>query len=85
MSESTWTWLLFCMEIIGVTGMWFVGKKIWWGWLIIIVHTIPWFIYAVSHNKPGFIAMSLMWWAVHWRNMIRWRREQQMKEHDELL
>jgi len=74
MTETTWTWLLFAMEIVGVTGMWFIGKMIWWGWAIVIVHTVPWFIYAVSHGKPGFIAMSLMWWAVHWRNLLRWRK-----------
>jgi len=29
MSESTWTWLLFIMELIGVGGSYLVGNKKW--------------------------------------------------------
>lgn len=75
MSDAAWTWLLFVMEIVGVTGMFVVGKKIWWGWLIVLLHSIPWFIYSIGHDKPGFIAMSLMWWVTHFYNMVKWRRE----------
>ena len=76
MNDATWTWILFAMEIIGVAGMLVVGKKIWWGWLIVLLHSIPWFIYSISHNKPGFIAMSAMWWISHAYNMTKWRKEQ---------
>jgi hypothetical protein len=76
MNDATWTWVLFSMEIVGVTGMLVVGKKIWWGWMIVLLHSIPWFIYSISHDKPGFIAMSVMWWISHAYNMTKWRREQ---------
>jgi len=79
MSDATWTWVLFAMEIVGVTGMLIVGKKIWWGWLIVLLHSIPWFVYSISHNKPGFIAMSLMWWVTHTHNMVKWRKEHNKK------
>ena len=75
MNDATWTWVLFAMEIIGVAGMLVVGRKIWWGWLIVLLHSIPWFIYSISHNKPGFIAMSLLWWVSHAYNMMKWRNE----------
>jgi hypothetical protein len=74
MSDTTWTWILFVMEIIGVSGMVFIGRHYWWGWLIVLLHSIPWFIYSISHNKPGFIAMSAMWWTVNAYNMIKWNR-----------
>jgi hypothetical protein len=75
MSEAAWTWLLFIFEIMGITGMYFVGAKYWWGWLIVLLHSIPWFIYSVTYGKPGFIAMSFMWWAVNIFNMIKWKRQ----------
>jgi len=75
MDESTWTWILFLFELVGVSGMWLVGKKLWYGWAIVLVHSIPWFIYSLSYGKPGFIAMSVMWWAVNFFNMNKWRRE----------
>ena len=75
MSDALWTWLLFGMEIIGVTGMWFVGRKKWWGWLIVLLHTLPWFVYSVTHHKSGFIAMSIMWWSMHAYNMMKWRKD----------
>ena len=74
-AETTWTWVLFVFEIFGITGTFFVGKKYWWGWLIILLHSIPWFIYSLIYGKPGFIAMSLMWWAMNYYNMRTWRAE----------
>jgi hypothetical protein len=74
-AETTWTWVLFFFEMFGITGTFFVGKKYWWGWLIILLHSIPWFIYSIIYGKPGFIAMSLMWWAMNYYNMRTWRAE----------
>ena len=74
-AETTWTWVLFFFEIFGITGTFFIGKKYWWGWLIILLHSIPWFIYSIIYGKPGFIAMSLMWWAMNYYNMRTWRAE----------
>lgn len=76
-AETIWTWVLFTFEVIGITGMWIVGKKIWWGWAIVLTHSIPWFIYSLAYDKPGFIAMSFMWWIVNATNMIKWRKEDQ--------
>lgn len=74
-AETIWTWVLFVFEITGITGMWFVGKKIWWGWGIVLIHSIPWFIYSLIYGKPGFIAMSFMWWTINFINMQKWRKE----------
>lgn len=75
MTETQWTWLLFVMEVIGVAGMIVVGRKLWWGWLVVLLHSIPWFMYSLAYGKPGFIAMSGMWWLVNATNMVRWWRE----------
>lgn len=74
-AEIVWTWVLFCFEVIGITGTFFVGRKYWWGWLIVLLHSIPWFIYSYYYSKPGFIAMSFMWWTMNFYNMMRWRSQ----------
>lgn len=75
-AEHLWTWILFAFEIVGVTGTWIVGqRRLWWGWLIILVHSIPWVVYSIVYNKPGFIAMSGLWWSVNLANALKWRSE----------
>jgi hypothetical protein len=74
-AEVIWTWVLFSFEVIGITGMWFVGQRFWWGWLIVLLHSVPWAVYSVIYGKPGFIAMSIMWWTVNAVNMMKWRKE----------
>jgi len=75
MSEQVWTWLLFLMEVIGVSGSYLVGNKKWYGHLIVALHSFPWVIYSLIFDKPGFLAMWLMWQYVHLRNMWKWRKE----------
>jgi hypothetical protein len=72
MSDLWWTWALFGMEIVGVGGSLLVGRGRWWGWLVIAGHSVPWFVYSISHGKPGFVAMSLLWWTAHGYNGWRW-------------
>lgn len=76
MTETEWTWLLLVMEFLGVYGMWNVGNKKWWGWGIVLLHSLPWLIYAIIFNRPGFIAMSFLWISMHLRNTIKWFLEQ---------
>lgn len=71
-TEAAWTWLLFVMEVVGVAGMWFVGRRHWWGWLIVLGHSVPWLVYAIVERLPGFVAMTAMWWAMHAYNARRW-------------
>jgi len=74
MSEQVWTWLLFGMEIVGVSGSFLVGNNKWYGHLIVALHSFPWFIYSIIFNKPGFMAMWVLWQCVHLRNMAKWRK-----------
>jgi len=74
-AEHIWTWVLFVFEIVGVAGMYVVGRRKWWGWAIVLTHSIPWFIYSLVYSKPGFVAMSFMWWIVNFTNMKRWYKE----------
>jgi len=73
-NEATWTWVLLGFEFIGITGMWLVGARKWWGWGMVLTGSAPWLAYAIVFNKPGFIVMSMIWITTHSRNMIVWRK-----------
>ena len=46
--------------------------------MIIALHSFPWFIYALIFDKPGFIAMWVLWQWVHWRNMHKWLKDKKL-------
>jgi hypothetical protein len=75
-NEVIWTWILLGCELVGVVGMLLIGARraSGWGWLLVVAHSIPWLVYSIAFNKPGFIAMSAMWIIVHTRNMHLWHR-----------
>lgn len=68
-----WSWVL---AVIGVTGIFLVGKKTIWGWLILLLNETIWIIYAVSTEQYGFIVMALAYAAVYIKSYIHWKREE---------
>jgi len=68
------------MELVGVTGGLIAGRRVWWGWLVILVHSVPWFIYSILRGKPGFIAMSGLWWTINAYNARRWYKETRKRD-----
>lgn len=80
-AETVWPWVLFGFEIVGVVGNWVIGQRqLWWGWAIVLVHSIPWVVYSVIYGKPGFIAMAGLWWTVNALNLRKWWRDQRHAE-----
>ena len=45
MNEQTWTWFLFSMELIGISGNYLVGNKKWQGHLIVAM----WLLWQSVH------------------------------------
>jgi nicotinamide riboside transporter PnuC len=68
-----WSWVL---AIIGVTGIFLVGKKTIWGWLVLLLNETIWIIYAVNTEQYGFIVMALAYAAVYVKSYIHWKREE---------
>ena len=68
-----WSWIL---AAIGITGIFFVGKKTVWGWLILLVNEFIWIAYAISTKQYGFIISALAYAAVYVRSYIHWKREE---------
>lgn len=67
-----WSYLL---AAVGVTGIFFVGRKTIWGWLILLVNECIWIAYALATKQYGFILMATAYSAVYIKSYIGWRKE----------
>jgi hypothetical protein len=68
-----WSWVL---AAIGVTGIFLVGRKTIWGWLILCVNECLWIAYALATDQYGFIAMAVAYAAVYIKSYIHWRKDE---------
>jgi nicotinamide riboside transporter PnuC len=66
-----WSWLL---AILGVSGMYFVGKKTVWGWLLLLANEVIWTVYALVTKQYGFIVMAIAYAIVYIKSYLEWRR-----------
>jgi nicotinamide riboside transporter PnuC len=67
-----WSWVL---AVIGVTGIFFVGRKTIWGWHILLLNETLWITYAVITKQYGFIFSALAYGVVYVKSYLLWRRE----------
>jgi len=67
-----WSWVL---AVIGVTGIFFVGRKTIWGWHILLVNEALWITYAIITKQYGFILSAIAYAAVYVRSYIHWSKE----------
>ena len=67
-----WSWVL---AAIGVTGIFFVGRKVIWAWLLLLFNECLWIIYAVTTKQYGFIVAALAYGVVYIRSYIHWSKE----------
>jgi hypothetical protein len=68
-----WSYLL---AVIGVSGIFLVGRKTIWGWLILCVNECIWIAYALATKQYGFIIMAVAYAAVYVKSYIGWRRDE---------
>jgi hypothetical protein len=67
-----WSWIL---AAIGVTGIFFVGKKVVWAWLVLLVNEFIWIAYAITTKQYGFIVMATAYAIVYVRSYLSWNLE----------
>jgi len=65
-----WSWVL---SIVGVCGLFFIGKRQWWGWVIAFSNECLWTIYAIVTGQYGFIFGAIAYMTIHAKNAIHWR------------
>jgi len=66
-----WSWVL---AAVGTTGIFFLGKKSIWSWLILIFNEILWTTYSLITHQYGFIVASVAYVIVYLRNYREWRK-----------
>ena len=66
----------YVLAAIGVAGIFFVGRKTIWGWLILIFNEALWITYALITNQYGFILSAIAYGIVYIRSYIHWKREE---------
>lgn len=67
-----WSWAL---TLIGVTGFWLAGRKVWWAWYVNIANQALWLAYALVSQQWGFLLGIPVYLAVFVPNAVRWTRE----------
>lgn len=72
MIDSWWSWAL-C--IFGSAGLLVVGKKYWWGWLVLLANETLWIAYGWKTGQYGFIVAAIIYGAVYINNLTKWRTE----------
>jgi nicotinamide riboside transporter PnuC len=68
----TWDWVL---GIVGVTGIFLVGRKTIWGWLVLLLNECLWIAYAVITDQYGFMVMAIAYGIIYIKSYFGWRRE----------
>jgi hypothetical protein len=66
----------YVLATIGVTGIFFVGRKTIWGWLILCLNECLWIIYALITKQYGFIIAAIAYGVVYVKSFIGWRRDE---------
>jgi hypothetical protein len=67
-----WSWTL---AIIGVAGIFFVGRKDKWGWWVLLFNEVLGIAYALITSQYGFIFSAIAYAIVYIRSYIHWSKE----------
>lgn len=77
-------WWSVVLTLVGVTGFWLAGRKVWWCWYVNIVCQFIWLAYAIVTRQWGFLLSTFVYGPVFVRNAIAWTREHQRGKEDEM-
>lgn len=72
MSEQLLSWIV---AIVGLSGFFLAGRKVWWSWYVNIVCQVFWFLYALVSETPAFFATALVYTLVFTINAVKWTKE----------
>ena len=67
-----WSWVL---AVIGVAGIYFVGKKTLWGWFVLLFNEVIWIVYATLTEQYGFIVSAIAYAAVYIKSYYSWKTD----------
>jgi len=73
-----WSWTL---EGIGLIGAYFVGRKLWQGWIVMILASVLWIVFGLRTRQYGFTVASMAFLVVYSRNLRAWRDDPSPAKH----
>ncbi len=65
----------YVLAAIGVTGIYFVGRKSIWAWFLLLFNECLWRVYAITTEQYGFIFAAIAYAIVYIRSYIHWSKE----------
>jgi hypothetical protein len=68
-------WYSWGLAIIGVSGIYFVGRKTIWGWFVLLFNECLWIAYAIVTDQYGFIFSALAYAVVYVRSYMHWSKD----------
>ena len=75
-------WWSFILTIVGLTGFFLAGRKVWWAWHINVGCQVLWISYAIATEQYGFIIAALFYSVVFGKNALAWTKEH--REHSKV-
>lgn len=67
-----WSWVL---AFIGVSGIFLVGRKTIWGWVVLFLNEVLWIFYALTTKQYGFIFAAVAYGIVYVKSFMHWRKD----------
>lgn len=65
-----WSWML---EGIGIIAAYLVGRKLWQGWIVMILASVLWIVFGLRTRQYGFSVASMAFLVVYSRNLRAWK------------
>lgn len=65
----------YILSIVGVTGFFLAGKKVWWAWYVNIACQALWVTYAMVTAQYGFLIGAVVYSMVFIENARKWTKE----------
>jgi hypothetical protein len=60
---------------VGVAGIYFVGRKTLWGWVVLLANEVLWITYALMTKQYGFIFSAVAYGIVYVKSFLHWRKD----------
>ena len=69
-----WSWIL---AVVGSCGLFFVGKKNIWGFVVLFITELLWFIYSFSTHQYGFVFCGVLYSGMYIKAFIHWKKDRE--------
>jgi hypothetical protein len=65
----------YILSIVGVSALWLIGRRRWYGWLLAWCNECIWVAFAVATQQYGFILGAIVYGTINMANAIVWKRD----------